>query len=64
MALVATVGIMQLANYMGNAQKKWVRGVQTRVDVTASMLGSMKVRAPILSCDLETPSHDRFNGRK
>ncbi|KAL2673757.1 hypothetical protein Neosp_012201 [[Neocosmospora] mangrovei] len=33
---------MQLANHMGKAQKKWVRGIQTRVDVTASMLGSMK----------------------
>ncbi|EEU35583.1 uncharacterized protein NECHADRAFT_52409 [Fusarium vanettenii 77-13-4] len=41
-AIVATVGIMQLANHMGRAQKKWVRGIQTRVDVTASMLGSMK----------------------
>lgn len=36
---------MQLANHMGRAQKKWVRGIQTRVDVTASMLGSMKVSA-------------------
>jgi ATP-binding cassette subfamily C (CFTR/MRP) protein 1 len=34
---------MQLAKYMGKAQKTWVRGVQTRVDVTASMLRSMKV---------------------
>ncbi|KAL2181082.1 P-loop containing nucleoside triphosphate hydrolase protein [Thermothelomyces heterothallicus CBS 202.75] len=41
-SIIATVAIMQLANYIGNAQKKWVRGVQTRVDVTASMLGSMK----------------------
>jgi len=48
MLLVATVAIMQLANYIGNAQKIWVRGVQTRVDVTASMLGSMKVCTPIL----------------
>lgn len=41
--IVVTLAILQLANYMGNAQKRWVRGVQTRVDVTASMLGSMKV---------------------
>ncbi|KAI8654215.1 hypothetical protein NCS56_01378200 [Fusarium sp. Ph1] len=41
-AIVATVGIMQLAKHMGKAQKRWVRGIQTRVDVTASMLGSMK----------------------
>jgi hypothetical protein len=34
---------MQLAKHMGKAQKRWVRGIQTRVDVTASMLGSMKV---------------------
>ncbi|WAO95847.1 Hypothetical protein NCS54_01349200 [Fusarium falciforme] len=41
-AIVATVGIMQLAKHMGKAQKRWMRGIQTRVDVTASMLGSMK----------------------
>ena len=34
---------MQLAKHMGKAQKRWMRGIQTRVDVTASMLGSMKV---------------------
>lgn len=34
---------MQLAKYIGNAQKIWVRGIQTRVDVTVSMLASMKV---------------------
>ena len=34
---------MQLAQHMGKAQKRWFRGIQTRVDVTASMLGSMKV---------------------
>ena len=41
---VATVAIMQLANSTGQAQKRWVSGIQTRVDVTASVLGSMKVR--------------------
>ena len=32
-----------MAKYMGNAQKVWIEGIQTRVDVTASMLGAMKV---------------------
>jgi ATP-binding cassette, subfamily C (CFTR/MRP), member 1 len=32
-----------IAKYIANAQKRWVRGIQTRIDVTASMLGSMKV---------------------
>ncbi|KAK3942168.1 P-loop containing nucleoside triphosphate hydrolase protein [Diplogelasinospora grovesii] len=41
-SIVATLAIMQLAKYIGNARKKWVRGIQTRVDVTASTLGSMK----------------------
>ncbi|KAF4625089.1 hypothetical protein G7Y89_g13080 [Cudoniella acicularis] len=40
--IVATTAIMRLAKYIGNAQKIWVRGIQTRVDVTASVLGSMK----------------------
>ncbi|KAF7515463.1 hypothetical protein G7054_g14560 [Neopestalotiopsis clavispora] len=39
---IATISIMQLARFMGNAQRTWIRGTQTRVDVTASMLGSMK----------------------
>ncbi|KAK0718041.1 P-loop containing nucleoside triphosphate hydrolase protein [Lasiosphaeria miniovina] len=38
----ATVAVMQLASYTGQAQRKWVRSIQTRVDVTASVLGSMK----------------------
>lgn len=42
-AMVATAGIMTLARYIGNAQKIWIQGIQTRVDSTASMLGSMKV---------------------
>jgi hypothetical protein len=37
-------GIAMMAKYMGTAQKVWIEGIQTRVDVTASMLGSMKVR--------------------
>ncbi|KAB5515468.1 P-loop containing nucleoside triphosphate hydrolase protein [Coniochaeta sp. 2T2.1] len=40
--IIATITIMQLAKYIGQAQKRWVRGIQTRVDVTASVLGSMK----------------------
>lgn len=42
-AILATAGILGLARYIGNAQKIWIQGIQTRVDVTASMLGSMKV---------------------
>ncbi|KAH6718942.1 putative ATP-binding cassette transporter [Leptodontidium sp. MPI-SDFR-AT-0119] len=41
-ALISTVGILAMARYMGRAQKVWMEGIQTRVDVTASMLGSMK----------------------
>lgn len=43
--LVSTTGILMIAKYIANAQKRWVRGIQTRIDVTASMLGSMKVSA-------------------
>lgn len=42
-ALVATAAIFMMAKYMGNSQKIWIEGIQTRVDVTASMLSSMKV---------------------
>lgn len=42
-ALVCMAGILTMAKWMGNAQKIWIRGIQTRIDVTASMLGSMKV---------------------
>ncbi|TGO08777.1 hypothetical protein BTUL_0192g00110 [Botrytis tulipae] len=41
-ALLCTAGILLMANWMGNAQKIWIRGIQTRIDITASMLGSMK----------------------
>jgi ATP-binding cassette subfamily C (CFTR/MRP) protein 1 len=37
-------GIAIIAKYIGNAQKVWIEGIQTRVDVTASMLSSMKVQ--------------------
>jgi hypothetical protein len=43
-AFGSTAGILGLAKYIGNAQKIWIEGIQTRVDSTASMLGSMKVR--------------------
>ncbi|KAH7329994.1 putative ATP-binding cassette transporter [Rhexocercosporidium sp. MPI-PUGE-AT-0058] len=41
-AFLSTGGILAVAKYMGRAQKLWMEGIQTRVDVTASMLGSMK----------------------
>ncbi|KAF7905842.1 hypothetical protein EAF00_000121 [Botryotinia globosa] len=40
-ALLCTAGILLMANWMGNAQKIWIRGIQKRIDITASMLGSM-----------------------
>jgi ATP-binding cassette subfamily C (CFTR/MRP) protein 1 len=42
-AILSTGAIMAISKYMANAQKVWIRGIQTRVDFTASMLGSMKV---------------------
>lgn len=42
-AFISTTSILIIAKYIGNAQKIWIQGIQTRVDVTASMLGSMKV---------------------
>lgn len=42
-AAISTICILLLAKYIGNAQKIWIEGIQTRVDVTATMLGSMKV---------------------
>ena len=47
-ALLGTFAVFFMAKYIGNAQKIWIQGIQTRVDVTASMLGSMKVSLPIL----------------
>jgi hypothetical protein len=41
-------GIAIVAKYIGNAQKVWIEGIQTRVDVTASMLSSMKVQKSCL----------------
>ena len=44
-AVVATAGIfatIALSRFMGRAQKRWIQAIQTRIDTTASMLGSMK----------------------
>lgn len=44
-AMIATIGVLStiwLSRYMGTAQKRWIQAIQTRVDTTASMLGSMK----------------------
>ncbi|CZR62077.1 related to multidrug resistance protein [Phialocephala subalpina] len=41
-AIFSTIGILVMSKYMGNAQKIWMEGIQTRVDVTANMLSSMK----------------------
>lgn len=42
LSFLSTVGIMSMAKFMGHAQKIWMKSIQTRVDVTATMLGSMK----------------------
>ncbi len=42
-AFLSTTGILIMAKYMGRAQKVWMEGIQTRVDVTSGMLSSMKV---------------------
>ncbi|CAI7586196.1 unnamed protein product [Penicillium crustosum] len=41
-AMIATTGMLQLAQFIGLAKKRWMKGIQTRVDVTASVLASMK----------------------
>ncbi|KAL6232713.1 P-loop containing nucleoside triphosphate hydrolase protein [Aspergillus navahoensis] len=41
-ANIATTGTLQLTRFIGLANKRWVQGIQTRVDVTASVLASMK----------------------
>lgn len=42
-SILSTVGVVGISRYIGGSQKIWNQGIQTRVDVTASMLGSMKV---------------------
>lgn len=39
---VSTLCILWLSRFFGGAQKIWNEGIQTRMDVTTSMLGSMK----------------------
>ena len=46
-AFISTCGVLWMANYIGTAQKMWIQSIQTRVAVTASMLGSMKVGIPL-----------------
>lgn len=41
-AFASMGGIFAIAKSMGAAQKAWIEGIQTRIDVTASMLSSMK----------------------
>lgn len=43
-SLIQTCGITIIEKYIGNARKVWIEGIQTRVDVTASMLSSIKVQ--------------------
>lgn len=42
-AIISTASLVSITKYIGRAQRVWNEGIQTRVDVTASMLGSMKV---------------------
>jgi hypothetical protein len=47
MAFISMTGILLMAKHIGKAQKIWIQGIQTRVDVTASMLASIKVGVPV-----------------
>jgi hypothetical protein len=42
-AIISTLSLILITKYIGQAQKIWNEGIQTRVDVTTAMLGSMKV---------------------
>jgi hypothetical protein len=42
-AILSVLCIIKISTYIGQAQKRWNEGIQTRVDVTTAMLGSMKV---------------------
>ena len=42
LAGLSTVGITLIAKFMNRAQTIWMESIQTRVDITAGMLGSMK----------------------
>ncbi|PSS23283.1 hypothetical protein M430DRAFT_48867 [Amorphotheca resinae ATCC 22711] len=41
-AFISTTGILLMAKHIGKAQKIWIQGIQTRVNVTASTLASIK----------------------
>jgi ATP-binding cassette subfamily C (CFTR/MRP) protein 1 len=43
LAIISTCSVAGLSAYVGKSQKIWNQGIQTRVDVTTSILGSMKV---------------------
>jgi ATP-binding cassette subfamily C (CFTR/MRP) protein 1 len=43
LAIISTCSVAALSAYVGKSQKIWNQGIQTRVDVTTSILGSMKV---------------------
>jgi ATP-binding cassette subfamily C (CFTR/MRP) protein 1 len=42
LAIVSVAGILCIASYTGAALKIWMQGIQSRVNVTANMLSSMK----------------------
>lgn len=42
-AILSMLSIIKISSYIGEAQKRWNEGIQTRVDVTTAMLSSMKV---------------------
>lgn len=42
LSLISTVAIISMAKSMRRAQRIWMKSIQTRVDVTSTMLGSMK----------------------
>jgi ABC-type multidrug transport system fused ATPase/permease subunit len=42
LAILSGIGILIVAKPMGQAQKTWMQSIQTRVNGTAAMLGSMK----------------------
>ncbi|KAL5338628.1 P-loop containing nucleoside triphosphate hydrolase protein [Aspergillus crustosus] len=41
-AILATTSLLQLARFIGTAKKCWMKGIQTQVDVTASVLTLIK----------------------
>jgi ATP-binding cassette subfamily C (CFTR/MRP) protein 1 len=43
-AIISTASTVLISQYIGNAQRIWNKAIQTRVNVSASMLGAMKVR--------------------